>query len=131
MSDGREIRYEEHGAVGPITLDRPHARNALTLRCYAEFEAAVRGARVRCLVVTGADPAFCSGDDVREIMAGPAGPPAESLARSPRLTPAAHAPLHTDLPVIAPANGPAVGWGMELEGVRAFLEKRPPRYLGR
>jgi len=30
------------------------------------------------------------------------------------LTPAADALLHTDIPVIAAINGPAVGWGMEL-----------------
>ena len=33
---------------------------------------------------------------------------------SPRLTPAADALLHTDVPVIAAVNGAAVGWGMEL-----------------
>ena len=32
----------------------------------------------------------------------------------PRLTPAADALLHTDVPVIAAVNGAAVGWGMEL-----------------
>jgi len=74
----------------------------------------VRGAQARCLVITGTDPAFCSGDDVKQIMAGPDGPPTESLARNPKLTPAAEALLHTDLPVIAAINGAAVGWGMEL-----------------
>ena len=33
---------------------------------------------------------------------------------APRLTPAADAILHTDIPVIAAVNGAAVGWGMEL-----------------
>ena len=51
---------------------------------------------------------------MKQIMAGPSGPPAESLARDPRLTPAADALLHTDIPVIAAVNGAAVGWGMEL-----------------
>ena len=32
----------------------------------------------------------------------------------PRLTPAADALLHTNVPVIAAVNGAAVGWGMEL-----------------
>jgi len=109
-----EIRYETHEQVGVITLDRPEARNALTHQTYAELEDAVRTSQARCLVVTGADPAFCSGDDVKQIMAGPGGPPADALARKPRLTPAADALLHTDLPVIAAVNGAAVGWGMEL-----------------
>ena len=55
---------------GVITLNRPDARNALTFTTYAELEDAVRGTTARCLVVTGADPAFCSGDDVKQIMAG-------------------------------------------------------------
>ena len=36
------------------------------------------------------------------------------MAVKPRLTPAADALLHTDIPVIAAVNGAAVGWGMEL-----------------
>jgi enoyl-CoA hydratase len=46
-------------------------------------------------------------------MAGPERPSAE-LSTAPRLTPAAQALLHTDVPVIAAVNGAAVGWGMEL-----------------
>ncbi len=107
-----DIRYEVDGHVGVITLDRPDVHNALRHRTYAELEDAVRRAEVRCLVVTGADPSFCSGDDVREIMAGDDGPP--DVGREPRLTPAADALLHTDVPVVAAVNGAAVGWGMEL-----------------
>lgn len=109
-----DLRIDRHGPVAVLTLQRPDARNALTLRTYAELEDAVRGCDARCLVLTGADPAFCSGDDVKQIMAGPEGPPADALAREPRLTPAADALLHTDVPVVAAVNGPAVGWGMEL-----------------
>jgi enoyl-CoA hydratase len=43
-----------------------------------------------------------------------AAPTMSSDARRPRLTPAADALLHTDIPVIAAVNGAAVGWGMEL-----------------
>lgn len=103
------------GAVEVITINRPEARNALTHTTYAELEQAVRSTRARCLVITGADPAFCSGDDVRKVMA-PVGQanPAERLAREPRITPAAQALLTTDVPVVAAVNGAAVGWGMEL-----------------
>ena len=59
-----EIRYDVDGDVGIITISRPAARNALTRTTYAELEAAVRTATERCLVITGDDPAFCSGDDV-------------------------------------------------------------------
>jgi enoyl-CoA hydratase len=109
-----EIRVEQRGEVEIVTIDRPAARNALTHRTYAELERAVRETRARCLVVTGADPAFCSGDDVKKVMGSGEGRPAAALAREPRLTPAAAALLESNVPVIAAVNGPAVGWGMEL-----------------
>ena len=110
-----EITYDEHGDVGLITLNRPEARNALTYTTYAELEDAVRTTAARCLVVTGADPAFCSGDDVKQILSKTGDAPAADRAPlTPRLTPAADALLHTNVPVIAAVNGAAVGWGMEL-----------------
>jgi enoyl-CoA hydratase/carnithine racemase len=120
MDDGADITWElgdDH--VGTITLDRPAARNALTWGMYAELERRVReapGTGARCLLITGADPAFCSGDDVRQVMGGgqEGKAPLGDGERTPRLTPAADALLHSDLPVVAAVNGAAVGWGMEL-----------------
>jgi enoyl-CoA hydratase len=109
-----EIRVERRGEIEILTIDRPEARNALTHQTYAELERAVRATTARCLVITGADPAFCSGDDVKKVMGAGEGRPASGLLRTPRLTPAADALLHSDVPVIAAVNGPAVGWGMEL-----------------
>jgi enoyl-CoA hydratase len=109
-----EIRSERRGAVEILTLDRPEARNALTLETYAALERAVRATTARCLVITGADPAFCSGDDVKKVMGGGDGKTGAAVTAKPRLTPAAAALLETDVPVIAAVNGAAVGWGMEL-----------------
>jgi enoyl-CoA hydratase len=117
MSDVLWHLGDDH--VGTITLNRPEARNALTWGMYTELARLVREAPAtgaRCLVVTGADPAFCSGDDVRQVMGGGAEgkAPLSTGERTPRLTPAADALLHCDLPVVAAVNGAAVGWGMEL-----------------
>ena len=114
MSDYREIAYEVVDHVGVITIDRPDARNALTFTTYAELTDAVTTTTARCLVVTGRDPAFCSGDDVKQVMAKAGDQVSSGLRAEPRLTPAAKALLETDVPVIAAVNGPAVGWGMEL-----------------
>ena len=70
LTDAVGLLYEESDDIGVITLNRPEARNALTFAMYAALERAVRESTARCLVVTGADPAFCSGDDVRQVMGG-------------------------------------------------------------
>lgn len=107
-----DIEVTGHGDVELITLNRPDVRNALRFKTYDELERAVRATASRCLVITGADPAFCSGDDVRQIMGG--GEADHAVDVAPRLTPAADALLNTDVPVVAAVNGAAVGWGMEL-----------------
>ena len=114
MGEYTEIGYEAVGDVGVITIDRPEARNALTHTTYAELQRAVETTTARCLVITGRDPAFCSGDDVKQVMVQAGEQVAAGLRSEPRLTPAAGALLRTDVPVIAAVNGAAVGWGMEL-----------------
>lgn len=110
------VALKDH--VATITLNRPERRNALSWRAYEELEAAFRACsadpEVRCVVVTGADPAFCSGDDVAEIMAGDKPVSKAPLPVTYTPTPAAMAALECDRPVIAAVNGAAVGWGMEL-----------------
>jgi enoyl-CoA hydratase/carnithine racemase len=110
----QDIIVDRNGDVETVTINRPHAKNALTYQTYDEMEDAVRTTTARCLVITGTDSAFCAGDDVKAVMANPDSDPAIRLARDPRTTPLADALVHTDVPVIAAVNGAAVGWGMEL-----------------
>jgi enoyl-CoA hydratase/carnithine racemase len=60
----------DHGAVRVLTLNRPQARNALNrglIRAlYAALKAADDDASVRAVVLTGTDPAFCAGIDLKE-----------------------------------------------------------------
>ena len=118
MGDTDPVLYEvDENHVGVITLNRPEAMNALTYQSYMDLEDIVRNSDARALVLTATGRAFCGGDDVKQILGNPAPPPDEVIARSKAtggLTPAADALLHTDIPVVAAVNGPAVGWGMEL-----------------
>lgn len=118
--DLAHLTYEMKGHVALVTLNRPEVRNALNARAYADVEAVFRhiqnDGEVRCVVLTGADPAFCSGEDVKQMMTGPQREQSQARLSSvrPRLTPAAEAVLECDRPIVAAVNGTAVGWGMEL-----------------
>ena len=60
--------------VCTITMNRPDARNALNLALQHELGAALLAAEandeVDVLVLTGSDPAFCAGLDLRELADG-------------------------------------------------------------
>ena len=109
---------DQHVAI--VTLNRPEVRNALNARAYGDLEAVFhhiqQSPEIRAVVLTGADPAFCSGEDVKQMMTGPDRARSQSrlTAVRPKITPAAQAVLECDRPIIAAVNGAAVGWGMEL-----------------
>lgn len=117
-SDFTCVLYDTRDGVARITLNRPQRRNALNRRAYDEVEAAFRYANLddgaRCVVVTGADPAFCSGEDVKEMMTGEVADTPRPARATFEATPAAMAAIDCEKPVIAAVNGSAVGWGMEL-----------------
>jgi enoyl-CoA hydratase/carnithine racemase len=71
MSDYQEIIYEVAEPVATITMNRPEALNALTVRMLAEIRHAVAAAEqdpsVVGIVLTGAGRGFCPGMDMNAL----------------------------------------------------------------
>lgn len=120
LPDLAHVTFTVDQHVATVTLNRPEVRNALNARAYSDIESVFhhiqRDPDIRAVVLTGADPAFCSGEDVKQMMTGPAREQSQARLSSvrPKLTPAAQAVLDCDRPILAAVNGAAVGWGMEL-----------------
>lgn len=120
--DGPGVRYDKRGAVGYVTIDRPHVLNAMDRRTHAElgeiwddFEA---DDVLRVAVLTGAGPrAFSVGQDLKELArleaAGHAAPSTfggRGKPGWPRLTER----FALSKPIVARVNGLALGGGFEL-----------------
>ena len=73
------VRYESAGEVTTVTLDSPARRNALSSALLAQLREALAAALsdpgCRVVVLTGSDPAFCSGADLKESRTSPGAAP--------------------------------------------------------
>lgn len=101
-----------------VTLQRPQARNALSRALLAELAEVLRGAAgeagVRCILLTGAPPAFCAGLDLREVAATSADQAEHDASALLTLFELIDGMTK---PVIAAVNGPAVAGGAGLVSV--------------
>lgn len=100
------LLIETQDRVRTLTLNRPRARNALSAelrrRFYAALGEAQADADVDVVIVTGADPVFCAGLDLKEL-----GDTTELPDISPKWPPMSK-------PVIGAINGAAVTGGLEI-----------------
>jgi 2-(1,2-epoxy-1,2-dihydrophenyl)acetyl-CoA isomerase len=117
------ITYEIDQGIGRITLDRPDAKNALTIEMRDAIVDAVRSARgdsaVRALLITGAGDAFCAGMDLSaSTVMKAADPDYETRSTSEALRVGVQAFIRElwelDKPTVAAVNGAAVGPGAHL-----------------
>jgi enoyl-CoA hydratase/carnithine racemase len=74
MNDVPYLLRETDQGVATVTLNRPQARNALSLGMLqalrAELKALAEDEAVRVVIIAGAGPAFCAGHDLKELRAG-------------------------------------------------------------
>jgi enoyl-CoA hydratase len=106
-----DLEWDDGLAV--ITIDRPHARNAISLETMDQLEKALDGAEgARALVVTGAgDRAFVSGGDLKELSALRA--ESEASAMAFRMRSICDRIAGFPAPTVAALNGHALGGGAE------------------
>ncbi|NNE73661.1 MAG: enoyl-CoA hydratase [Acidimicrobiales bacterium] len=101
------------GPVATLTLNRPEARNALNTELLGALAAGMAtldaDPEVAAIVLTGADPAFCAGLDLKALAEGSQAVGGTRDAATPG---APFAP--TSKPVIGAINGPAVTGGFEI-----------------
>ena len=106
------ISFSTNDGIATLMLNRPKVMNALNTQMRAEITQALDsiGDETRCVVMTGAGAAFCSGQDLTDAGA------AEDLEGTLRreYEPMLHAVINCRAPVIAAVNGVAAGAGANL-----------------
>ncbi|HZZ89159.1 MAG TPA: enoyl-CoA hydratase [Caulobacteraceae bacterium] len=105
MSASDTVHTQRRGQVVLVTLNRPSARNAINFELCTAFCAAIAASQdARCIVVTGTDPAFCAGLDLKNLGV-------DRLAELPSYAAALDG---SKVPLIAAVNGAAVTGGFEI-----------------
>jgi 2-(1,2-epoxy-1,2-dihydrophenyl)acetyl-CoA isomerase len=113
------IIWEQSGAVGRLTLNRPDSLNAWTPQFGRELTAVLEGEAasdsVRAVLITGAGRAFSSGADLKAgFEVADDGMPDIQAELRDVYHPVITAVRRIEKPVIAAVNGPAVGIGCSL-----------------
>ncbi len=112
----KSFLYEERGAIGLITLNRPDRLNSLTFEIYRELTdilAALRSRdEVRVVVISGRGRGFCSGGDVEDIIGELFSRDMSGLLEFTRMTCDLIRNIRAlNKPVIASLNGTVAGAG--------------------
>ncbi len=108
--------------VATVTLNRPEARNALSSDLTNELDDVIvdldQNPDVRAIILTGTDPAFSAGFDLRSLSTE-----LREVREQRHAAPIAHLGMLAvhDTPVIGAINGPAVTGGLELALACDFL----------
>ncbi len=119
MDSTEHLRFERHGRTAVVTMNRPEAKNALSLPMLvgmADAWAEIDGDDdIRCAILTGTGGSFCTGMDLKAM----GGPDAEKYQHRMAEDPDLHwkallRHYHLRKPLIAAVEGWAVAGGTEI-----------------
>jgi enoyl-CoA hydratase len=114
-----DLLYEIRDGIGHITFNRPHARNAFTLRMYDQLgeicQQAENDSSVKVLLLTGAgEKAFAAGTDISEFKDFSTAE--DALSYESRIESVLTALENSRLPSIAAIAGVCTGGGFTIAG---------------
>ena len=120
---GRELLFETDGEIGIVTLNRPHARNALTFAMYDRLAEICReiapDGPVKALIVAGEGEHFAAGTDIAQFRDFRTD--ADALAYEGRIEDVLSAIETCAVPTIAAISGACTGGGA---GIAAACDLR-------
>lgn len=114
------LLFEKHGHVAKVTLNRPEKRNPLGLAGDGDqFQAMARRVNddfdIRCLILTGAGPAFSAGGDLKAMRDRTGEFGGDNLRLRDHYRSGIHGIIKAlwsiEVPIIGAINGPAIGLG--------------------
>lgn len=116
MSGFETVIYEKNGNIACLTLNRPHALNAFSVRMrdelYEILGAIKADDEVRVVILRGAgDKAFCAGADLKEFLTAPSAVQARHIRSVRDLW---RLFLGMPQPLIAALHGYVLGSGIEI-----------------
>lgn len=115
------ITVNHDGATATVAISNPERMNALSTAACETMAESLRtlahDRSVRCVVVTGAGEAFCSGID----LAGEAGAEGPAAELEGGLNAIATSLLRMEKPTVASVSGPAIGAGASIATACDFV----------
>jgi enoyl-CoA hydratase/carnithine racemase len=107
---------KDGGSVATLTMNRPQARNALSMALMdafiQELDTVATDSNIKVVVIAGAGPGFCAGHDLKELRADPRREFYEATFR--RCSELMLKITHLPKPVIARVHGIATAAGCQL-----------------
>lgn len=127
-TEDHPIRIDVTEGVGVLTLHRPESRNAINpamrRALWTSIEKFEANPDVSVMILTGTDPAFCAGLDLKLLGADPSSLSQTGRSESAPSVSSSPFPERTK-PLIGAINGPAITGGFELALNCDFLIASP------